>query len=112
MEIANASAGEMRIVPVAGRIGAEIRNVSLSGNLDDATLRRLRAALLEYKVLFFRDQHHLDDAGQEAFAERMGDPIKHPNANAPDGSRFLLDLKATEGYAASIWHTDMTFMPA
>jgi taurine dioxygenase len=36
-------------------IGAEVSGVDL-GNLDDTTYRALRQALLEHKVLFFRDQ--------------------------------------------------------
>lgn len=99
-------------LPVGGRIGAEIRGVTLSDELDDATMETIRAHLLRWKVIFFRDQNALDDAGQEIFAERLGAPIKHPIAPAAAGSRFLLDLKASEGYAASHWHTDMTFMPA
>jgi taurine dioxygenase len=29
-----------------------------------------------------------------------------------EGSRFLLELNSQEGYAASSWHTDVTFVPA
>ncbi len=101
------------IAPVAGRIGAEIRNLSLSADLDDATISAIRTALVTHKVIFFRAQHHLDDAGQEAFAARMGEPIRQPTAAArPEDSGFLLDMKAKEGYASSLWHTDMTFLAA
>ncbi|AZI37925.1 putative alkylsulfatase [Caenibius tardaugens NBRC 16725] len=100
------------IVPVAGRIGAEIRGIELSGDLDDITLAAIRAALVRHKVIFFRDQSRLDDAGQEAFAERFGKPVAHPTVPVAEGSRFLLDLDSREGYAASSWHTDVTFVPA
>ncbi len=100
------------IAPVAGRIGAEIRGVRLSADLDDTTVAAIRAALIRHKVIFFRDQDHLDDAGQEAFAGRLGDPIAHPTVPVADGSRYLLDLDSKEGYAASSWHTDVTFVPA
>ena len=43
---------------------------------------------------------------------RLGDPIKHPNADAATGSQFLLELDAASGYAASRWHTDLTCLPA
>lgn len=104
--------GFLDIAPVAGRIGAEIRGVRLSGEVDDTTVAAIRAALVRHKVIFFRDQDHLDDAGQEAFAERLGQPIAHPTVPVADGSRFLLDLDSREGYAASSWHTDVTFVPA
>jgi len=100
------------IVPVAGRIGAEIRGIALSGDLDDPTIAAIRAALVRHKVIFFRDQHALDDARQEAFAARLGDPVAHPTVPVAEGSRFLLELDSKEGYAASSWHTDVTFVPA
>jgi taurine dioxygenase len=99
------------ILPVAGRIGAEIRGLTL-GELDDATVAAVRAALHRHKVIFFRGQHHLDDAGHEALAERLGTPVAHPSAPVSAGSRFLVRLGEREGRAAAGWHTDMTFMPA
>jgi taurine dioxygenase len=98
------------IAPVTGRTGAEIRGVTLSGDLDDATMAAIRAALVRYKVIFFRDQHALTDAGQEGFAARLGEPVAHPTAPLVPGSRYLLDIN-TEAVASS-WHTDVTFVPA
>jgi len=100
------------IAPVGGRIGAEIRGVALADDLDDVTLTAIRTALARHKVIFFRHQHRLDDAGQEAFAARLGEPVKHPTVPVAAGSRFLLELDSKEGYAASSWHTDVTFVPA
>lgn len=100
------------IIPVAGRIGAEIRGIALSGDLDDATLAAIRAALVRHKVIFFRDQHVLDDVKQEAFAERFGKPVAHPTVPVVPGSKYLLELDSKEGYAASSWHTDVTFVDA
>lgn len=107
---AKAGAPGLDIVGVAGNIGAEIRDVRLSGDLDDDMIRAIRLALLRHKVIFFRGQHHLDGAGHEAFAERMGEPVRQPTSGAAEGASFLLDLKERESYAASVWHTDMTFM--
>jgi taurine dioxygenase len=104
--------GPLDIAPVAGRIGAEVRGIALSNDLDDVTVSAIRAALVRHKVIFFRDQHDLDDAGQEAFAARLGDPVGHPTVPATEGSRYLMDLNSNEGYAASSWHTDVTFVPA
>lgn len=98
-------------VPIAGRIGAEIRGLELSGDLDDATVAAVRKALVRHKVIFFRNQGHLDDAGQEAFAARLGTPVAHPTIPVAGGSRYLLELDSRDGYAASTWHTDVTFLP-
>jgi taurine dioxygenase len=98
----------LEIATVGGRIGAEIRGVALSGDLDEATLAAIRAALTRHKVIFFRDQQ-LDDAAHEAFASRLGAPIAHPTVPVAQGSKYLLDLESREGFAASSWHTDVTF---
>jgi taurine dioxygenase len=98
----------LEIVPVGGRIGAEIRGVALSGDLDAATVAAIRAALTRHKVIFFRDQQ-LDDAAHEAFAARLGAPVAHPTVPVAQGSKYLLDLESREGFAASSWHTDVTF---
>ncbi|HKX80129.1 MAG TPA: TauD/TfdA family dioxygenase [Novosphingobium sp.] len=100
------------IAPVAGRIGAEIRSVKLGGDLDDATVAAITAALVRYKVIFFRGQHHLDDDAHEAFAARMGQPLRHPTVPPTPGSKFLFPLDSKEGVPANEWHTDITFLPA
>lgn len=100
---------QLEVTKVAGSIGAEIRGVHLSGDLDADVVTQIRSALLEHKVVFFRDQHHLDDESQEAFSALFGDLQKHPMVDAAGTSTALLEL--TEGYSASVWHTDVTFMP-
>src|SRR5450830_1134764 len=98
--------------PVAGRIGAEIREVRLSGDLGKETFSAIRQALLKYKVLFFRGQQHLDDAGQEAFAKLWGNPVAHPTVPVRDGTGYLLELDSAHGGRANSWHTDVTFVAA
>jgi alpha-ketoglutarate-dependent taurine dioxygenase len=102
----------LKVTPVGGRIGAEVHGVHLADDLSDATVAAIRAALLRHKVIFFRDQASFDDARQEAFAARLGTPIVHPTVPPPEGARYLLELDSKEGYAASTWHTDVTFVPA
>ncbi|MDR0278230.1 MAG: TauD/TfdA family dioxygenase [Paucimonas sp.] len=100
------------IHPIAGRIGAEIRGVTLSADLDAATIDAIQAALVQHKVIFFRSQAHLDDQGQEAFAKRLGEPIAHPTVPVVDGTNYLLQLDGAEGQRANSWHTDVTFVDA
>jgi len=110
--IAPDAASTCEVLPVAGRIGAEIRGVNLSGELDDQVIAAVRAALWRHKVVFFRDQTLLDDARHEAFAARLGEPVSHPTIPVASGSRYLLELDSKDGHAASSWHTDVTFVPA
>jgi taurine dioxygenase len=102
---------ELDEFPVAGRIGAEIRGLDLSPHITDDEVAAVRRALVRHKVIFFRAQSHFDDAGQEAFAARLGTPVAHPTVPVAQGSRYLLALDSRDGYAASSWHTDVTFVP-
>lgn len=104
---------KIEIVPVAGRIGAEIRGVKLSPELDAATVEAIRAAWLKHKVVFFRNQHHLDEAGQEALTTLFGGPpVAHPTVPVISGTRFILELDSRHGGRANSWHTDVTFVDA
>jgi alpha-ketoglutarate-dependent taurine dioxygenase len=103
---------DLDVSAVGGRIGAEIRGLRLGGDLDDGTIAAIRAALVRHKVIFFRNQDHLDDESHEAFAGRLGRPLAHPTVPVAAGSQFLLELNSKEGEAASSWHTDITFLPA
>lgn len=102
----------VRIAPVTPRVGAVVEGISLSGSLDEETVQVIREALLKHKVLFFRGQQHLDDAEQEAFADRLGDPFAHPTVPTKEGTGYILELDSHHGGRASQWHTDVTFLDA
>lgn len=103
---------DLEVRRVGGNIGAEIRGIRLAADLGEATIQEIRRALVRHKVIFFRDQQHLDDAAHEDFAARFGGVIAHPTVPVREGSRYLLELDTTEGRAASSWHTDVTFVDA
>ena len=101
------------IVALTGRVGAEIKGLRLAGDLPDATIGAINQLLLKHKVIFFRDQDHLDDAGQELFARRLGDLIPHPTQGAIAGTASILNLDSSHGGGrADQWHTDVTFVDA
>lgn len=103
---------DLDVSPVTGTIGAVVHGVQLSGDLPAATVQAIQAALVRHKVLFFREQQHLTDQEHEDFAALLGDPVAHPTVPVAEGSRYLLELDSKEGYAASSWHTDVTFVDA
>lgn len=107
-----ATSNALDIQPVTGRIGAEIRGVRLSGQLEQATVEAIRAALLRHKVIFFRGQAHLQDSDQEAFARLLGEPVSHPTVPVVEGTDHLLELDSHRGGRANSWHTDVTFVDA
>jgi taurine dioxygenase len=103
----------VEVVPVAGRIGAEIRGVRLAPDLDGPTAAAVRQALLRHKVIFFRGQHHLDDASQEALTALFGGaPVAHPTVPVARGTSWVHELDSRQGGRANSWHTDVTFVDA
>jgi len=107
------SAVEPDICPLTCRIGAQIANIRVSGDLPDASIAAIEGALSTYKVLFFRNQDHLDDGEQERFAARFGHLATHPTAPVRAGSAAILELDSTDGRGrADRWHTDITFVDA
>jgi taurine dioxygenase len=85
------SVNNIDIQPIAGRIGAVVKGIHLSGNLDSESIHFIKEALLKYKVIFFRVQHHLDDQEQEAFAKLFGEPVSHPTVPVKENTNYLLD---------------------
>lgn len=101
------------ILKRAPRIGAEIRNIRLSGDLSDETIDAINRVLLEHKVIFFRNQGHLDDTEQERFAFRLGTLVPHPTIGLAEGTASMIELdSARAGSRADFWHTDVTFVDA
>src|SRR5580704_2637946 len=76
---------DLDVRPLAGRIGAQIDNIRLAGDMADAAIAGIEAALSKYKVIFFGNQAHLDDAEQERFATRLGDLFAHPTIPVRSG---------------------------
>ena len=108
--------------PMAGHIGAEIHGVDLR-ELTPETVAAIRAALLEWKVVFFRDQP-LTQEQHLAFGRAFGDLVPgHPTLLPafPDFPEILLLDNQAGGAGGgnktggpmieSRWHTDVTFMP-
>src|SRR6202012_2377098 len=102
------SASTLTVTQLGSRIGARIDGVRLAGDLDTDTVEQIRSALLRHKVIFFRDQHHLDDAQQHAFAARIGTPIAHP-AMQQENMPIITPINSDFG-KANRWHTDVTFV--
>jgi alpha-ketoglutarate-dependent sulfate ester dioxygenase len=75
---------DVAVRPLQPTIGAEISGVDLREPLTDAVRDQIKAAILEYKVVFFRDQE-LTREQHVAFAARFG-PLydEYPNDHRAD----------------------------
>jgi alpha-ketoglutarate-dependent taurine dioxygenase len=114
---------QLDIRPLSGWTGAEIHGVDLDQPLDADTVAAIRAALLRWKVVFFRDQH-LDHAGQIRFGQAFGEVTAgHPYEGdvAPDGfpeihtvspaaydQRYGTVYRRQLGVNGPGWHADVT----
>ena len=93
-------------------IGAEVSGVDLSQPLSAAEREDLKALLLRYKVLFFRDQEISRDQ-QIAFALNFGELYAHPTGGV-ETHRVVQPIAAENfrkhsGASESHWHTDTSW---
>lgn len=98
------------VEPMTGLVGAEISNIDLSTELSDATMTEVERALLEWKVIFFRDQDISTD-DHLRFARWFGDLEVHPFAPHKDGYPEVLAITHDENSPGreNLWHSDVTW---
>jgi taurine dioxygenase len=97
-------------------IGAELRNVDLGDAArDDALFAEIKALLLQYKVLFLRDQD-VSRADHVAFARRFGELEDHPALGSdpehPGLVRIYKDKESPPEHYENAWHCDATWRDA
>ena len=98
---------------IGATVGAEIDGVDISSSLSGEVLDELHQALIEYKVIFLRNQK-ITSAQQVSFAESFGDLEIHPfipsNTEHPKLVRF--EKGADVGGYENSWHHDVTWREA
>jgi taurine dioxygenase len=108
------SAGYQRIkvLPIAGALGAEITGVDLATDLVDDTVAEIRRAWLEHLVVFFRDQV-LAPEEFLAFARRIGEPVEYPFVKGIDGFPEIIAVTKLPHETVNfggIWHSDTVYL--
>ena len=103
--------GEPEIGRCHKTIGAEIRGVDLSRDLSDSSFSRIYSALLEHKVIFFRDQK-ITTEQQLEFGRRFGpleqNPFRPQRADLPE-LQIIKNDKDHPVLSTDVWHADLTF---
>jgi alpha-ketoglutarate-dependent taurine dioxygenase len=96
--------------PLGPHFGSIVHGVDLTSATDEQ-IAGVRAALIDRKVLFFRDQT-LDDDGQVELGRRLGElTASHPVVGGVDDAHpEIYALDSTDNGFADVWHTDVTFM--
>lgn len=102
---------QMRTERIAGSLGAEIHGVDLR-SINDSQTKYIREALLEHKVIFFRDQ---DLSPQEfrAFSTRFGKPVEYPFVKGIEGYPEIIQVLKKENETSNfggIWHADTLYL--
>ena len=98
------------VSPLSPTIGAEIGGVRMSGEVPDEQTAEIRQALLDWKVIFFRDQD-VDISEHVAFGRKFGELEIHPfTPNREDHPEVVVihhDEKSKSG--ENSWHSDVTW---
>jgi len=95
-------------------LGAFVGGVDLSSPLDDETVKEIRTALLEFGVIFFRDQpitgeQHLAIAAQ--FGE-VDEPHPVFDNDERDARLTIIESKGRAHDSEHYWHTDVSYQEA
>ena len=100
----------LNIKPLSGCIGAEIHGIDLTKLITHELYIQLRECLVEYEVIFFRDQA-ITPAQQHALASMFGPLQSHPAYQTVEGFPEISILESTADKPTKIecWHSDMTF---
>lgn len=97
--------------PIAGALGAEISGVSIADEHDAETIAWIRQALLDYQVIFFRDQKLTPDQ-QIRFSRRFGELEEHDFVKGlPEHPQIIRVVREADEETLNFggaWHTDVT----
>jgi len=100
----------IRVEPLSPTIGAEIGGVRMSGDVSDLQIAEIRQALLDWKVVFFRDQD-VSTADHVAFGARFGELEIHPfTPNHPEHPEIVVIHHGPDSkQGQNRWHSDVTW---
>lgn len=100
----------LRVNPLSPSCGAEVEGFRMGGDLPDSTIADIRQALLDWKVIFFRDQ---DVTAEEhvAFGRRFGELEVHPFAPSDECHPEIVVIHHMEDAkrGQNQWHSDVTW---
>ncbi|MBT6656932.1 MAG: TauD/TfdA family dioxygenase [Proteobacteria bacterium] len=108
---------QIKITPLSVHTGAEISGVNLCRPLTSSQISQIRQALLQWKVIFFRDQE-LTHAEHVSLAKQFGEPTpahvvfgsdsEYPEIYPVVKHRTAQAGNVTVRRAWTGWHTDIT----
>ena len=119
--MAQSSTSSIEVLPTRAALGADVRGLDLSGEIDDRVFAEIYKAWNDHLVLRFRGQR-LDDNALVAFSRRFGELDMAPTPAA--GERMVVRLPeiavisnivvggkavGSLGNSELVWHQDMSY---
>ena len=105
---------ELKFTPRSPHLGAFIEGVNLHENLKPSSVAEIKSALLEFGVIFFKNQT-VDKTQQLRLASQLG-TIEEPHPvfdNDKSDTRLpIIESKGRTHDAEHYWHTDVTYQEA
>ena len=105
---------ELKFTPRSPHLGAFIEGVNLHENLKPSSVAELKSALLEFGVIFFKNQT-IDKTRQLRLASQLG-TIEEPHPvfdnDKSDTRLTIIESKGRTHDAEHYWHTDVTYQEA
>lgn len=99
----------IRVEPLSPSIGGEVSRVDLGRPLDPELVEEIRSALLDRKVIFFRDQDITPDQHM-AFTRNFGELEIHPFVPNPEIPEMMVIAHHEKNRGnENVWHSDVTF---
>ena len=98
--------------PVSGALGAEIKGVDISIQLEAEVVSEIRDALLKHLVIFFQNQV-ITPRQQLNFAEQFGIPMEYPQLKGLPDCPLVTEVTKLEHETLNfggVWHSDTTYL--
>ena len=109
----------LKVIPTGQPLGAEIFGLDLTRSLSRASISSLRQALLDYSLIFFRNQS-LSEQNQVDFTRYFGMPVEHvrKQLERPIKEIFLISNVKIKGKPIGAlsndeigFHSDLSYLP-
>lgn len=112
VRISPSSRRDLSVHPIAGSIGAEIRDIDLALlHENPGWVKEIREAFLQHQVIFFRNQD-LEPKAFLTFASHFGKPVEYPFVKGIEGFPEIIRVLKQEHETINfggIWHSDTSY---
>lgn len=99
------------VKPFTPVMGAEVTGIDLADGLDRESYAEIRAALLQYQVLFFKQQSEIPPGTQVEIGKMFGELHMHPAAPQMPGYPEIFEIhvhKDSKIANGEFWHSDVS----